>query len=172
MRNCLVVIIALMLITITLSPAIGFTFKTVGSKHSAEKSASIVDNSSVSGDYSFKSGDYSFKSGVPAHKLTPDAMANRHSFKASGVQSTRVPYSFKQGALVPYSIKLVGVDNANQLGKQEKKEAILLGSLNKLTKIEAVEAIPVASNATSMSENNTPLLPANLMPQEAVNLTK
>ncbi len=173
MRKCLVVIIALMLITITLSPAVGFTFKTEGSKHLAEKSASTVDNSSVS---------YSFKSGVPAHKLTPEMMANRYSLKSSGVQSTRVPYSFKQGTVVPHSMKLVGFNNAIPLGKQATRATILLGSLNKVAKIEAVEtvpveavpveAVPVESNVTLLSENSSAQLPGNLTPEETINLTK
>jgi hypothetical protein len=121
-----------MIAAIVLTPALGYTNQAAGNQSYTAKSGSL--------------GDYSFKSlGVPAHNLTPAMVANKHSFKAPAVQSNRVPYSFKQGSAMPYSMKMAGVDNAIAMGYQTKKGAALLGSMNKApaTPKPAVETTPV-----------------------------
>ena len=132
MKKVLAITVALMIAAIVLTPALGYTNQAAGNQSYTAKSGSL--------------GDYSFKSlGVPAHNLTPAMVANKHSFKAPAVQSNRIPYSFKQGSALPYSMKLGGVDNAIAMGYQTKKGAALLGSMNKApaTPTPAVEATPV-----------------------------
>jgi hypothetical protein len=134
MKKVLAITVALMIAAIVLTPALGYTNQAAGNQSYTAKSGSL-------GDYSFKSA------GVPAHNLTPAMVANKHSFKAPAVQSNRVPYSFKQGSAMPYSMKLNGVDNAVAMGYQTKKGAALLGSMNKasatITATPAVETTPV-----------------------------
>ncbi len=65
-------------------------------------------------------------------------MANKYSFKSAAVQSTRMPYSFQQGTATPYSVKLVGVENAVAQGMKTMKPVAKLGSMNKVD-----EAAPV-----------------------------
>jgi hypothetical protein len=146
-------VIILFILTIGFSisiPAIGFTF-----------------TSEVHQPYSIKSGsqaNYSFGTGIPAHKLRPEmVMMNKYPSKALTGQTSRIFYSFKTGAVPPYSIKLLGATNAIPLGMKAKKEAALLGSINKQQEATA-EAIPV-------SEAEVPLFPFFLSlsskPQEA-----
>jgi hypothetical protein len=96
--------------------------------------------------YSAKSGnpvEYSLKTiNVPAHNLTPDMVVNKYSFKSAGVASTRMAYSFQQGAVSPYSFKLIGVENAVAQGMKTVKPTAKLGSMMK-------EAAPVTEAATA-----------------------
>jgi uncharacterized protein YxeA len=93
--------------------------------------------------YTVKSGEHKGNysvSGLPSNKLAPDALANKYSFKSSDIQST----------MVPYSAKLEGVDNA-----------LLLGSLNKKTVTETVEAAPVEA-VPAVEANTTEVAPAEV----------
>jgi hypothetical protein len=63
-----------------------------------------------------------------------------YSFQSSGVKSTRMPGTFQQGAVQPYSVKVDSAENAVALGGKDKKEAALLGSMNKQAKEEAKPA--------------------------------
>jgi hypothetical protein len=134
MKKVLAITVALMIAAIVLTPALGYTNQAAGNQSYTAKSGSL--------------GEYSFKSlGVPAHNLTPAMVANKYSFKSAAVQSSKIPYSFKQGSAMPYSIKLDGVDNAVAMG-MPKKNAALLGSMNKkapeaVTATPAVETTPV-----------------------------
>jgi hypothetical protein len=56
-------------------------------------------------------------------------VVNKYSFKSAGVTSTRMAYSFQKGANAPYSIKLVGVENAVAEGMKTVKPTAKLGSL-------------------------------------------
>ena len=117
MRKILAITVALMIAAIVLMPALGYTNQAAGNQ-----------------SYTAKSGDrvgYSFTTNVPAHNLTPDMMANKYSFKSAAVQSTRMPYSFKLGTATPYSVKLVGVENAVAEGMKTMKPIAKLGSMNK-----------------------------------------
>jgi hypothetical protein len=122
MRKVLAITVALMIAAIFIMPALGYTNQATGNP-----------------SYSLKSGekiDYSFTTNVPAHNLTQDMVANKYSLKAPAVQSTRMPYSFQQGTATPYSVKLVGVDNAVAQGIQTQKAPAKLGSINKAAKAE------------------------------------
>ena len=115
MRKILAITVALMIAAIVLMPALGYTNQAAGNQ-----------------SYTAKSGDkvgYSFTTNVPAHNLTPDMVANKYSFKSAAVQSTRMPYSFQQGTATPYSVKLVGVENAVAQGMKTKKPVAKLGSM-------------------------------------------
>jgi hypothetical protein len=136
MRKILAITVALMIAAIVLMPALGYTNQAAGNQSYTAKSGSQVE-------HSFKTLN------VPAHNLTPAMVANKYSFKSAGVQSTRMPYSFQQGTPTPYSLKLVGVENAVAEGMQTKKPVAKLGSMMeeaapKTETIAPVVAEPVA----------------------------
>ena len=131
MRKILAITVALMIAAIVLMPALGYTNQAAGNQSYTAKSGNQVE-------HSFKTLN------VPAHNLTPDMVANKYSFKSASVQSTRMPYSFQQGTATPYSLKLVGVENAVAQGMQTKKPVAKLGSMNKVDEIE-----PVAETVTA-----------------------
>ncbi len=133
MRKILAITVALMIAAIVIMPALGYTNQAAGNQ-----------------SYSVKSGDrvdYSFKTlNVPAHNLTPDQVVNKYSFKSAAVQSTRQPYSFQEGAVAPYSFKLLGVDNAVAEGMKTKKPVAKLGSMMKNAEPAAAPVVePVAA---------------------------
>jgi hypothetical protein len=131
MRKILAITVALMIAAIVLMPALGYTNQAAGNQSYSAKSGNQVE-------HSFKTLN------VPAHNLTPDMMANKYSFKSASVQSTRMPYSFQSGTATPYSLKLVGVENAVAQGMQTMKPVTKLGSMNKVDEIEPV-AEPVTA---------------------------
>jgi hypothetical protein len=136
MRKILAITVALMIAAIVLMPALGYTNQAAGNQSYTAKSGSQVE-------HSFKTLN------VPAHNLTADMLVNKYSFKSAGVQSTRMPYSFQQGTPTPYSLKLVGVENAVAEGMQTKKPVAKLGSMMeeaapKTETIAPVVAEPVA----------------------------
>ncbi len=123
MKKVLAITVALMIAAIVLMPALGYTNQAAGNQNYTAKSGNPVE-------YSLKTIN------VPAHNLTPDMVVNKYSFKSAGVASTRMPYSFQQGAASPYSFKLVGVENAVAQGMKTVKPTAKLGSMMK-------EAAPV-----------------------------
>ena len=124
MKKVLAITVALMIAAIVLMPALGYTNQAAGNQSYTAKSGDKVD--------------YSFTTKAPAHNLTPEMVANKYSFKSAAIQSTRMPYSFQQGAATPYSIKLVGVENAAMLGMKTTKPVAKLGSMNKMEEAEPV----------------------------------
>ena len=139
MRKVLAITVALMMAAIVIMPALGYTNQAAGNQ-----------------SYSVKSGDlvtYSFTTQVPAHNLTSDMVANKYSFLAPAVQSTRMPYSFQQGAATSYSVKVEGAENAVAQGMTTTKSVAKLGSMNEETAVtEAVaEVEPVAEPAVEIA---------------------
>jgi hypothetical protein len=147
MRKVLAITVALMIAAIVLMPALGYTNQVAGNQSYTATSGARVN--------------YSFTSGVPAHNLTEDMVINKVSVHTPAVQSNRVAYSFKQGAVMPYSFNLVGVNNAVREGSQTTKQPALLGSIAKTAETKFVPAKetavvpattpavePVAINAT------------------------
>jgi hypothetical protein len=116
MRKILAITVALMIAAIVIMPALGYTNQAAGNQSITAKSGSPVE-------YSLKTIN------VPAHNLTPDMVVNKYSFKSAGVTSTRMAYSFQQGAVSPYSFKLVGVENAVAQGMKTVKPTAKLGSM-------------------------------------------
>ncbi len=116
MRKILAITVALMIAAIVLMPALGYTNQVAGNQSYTAKSGNPVE-------HSFKSVN------VPAHNLTPDMVVNKYSFKSAGVQSTRMAYTFQQGAVSPYSFKLAGVENAVAQGMNTVKPIAKLGSM-------------------------------------------
>jgi uncharacterized protein YxeA len=116
MKKVLAITVALMIAAIVIMPALGFTNQASGKQNYTVKSGEKIN-------YSFQTLK------VPAHNLTPDMVVNKYSFKSAAVQSTRMPYSFQQGAVAPYSFKLVGVENAVAQGMKTKKPIAKLGSM-------------------------------------------
>lgn len=149
MRKVLAITVALMIAAIVFVPALGYTIQSAGNQ-----SYTITSGSRVA---------YSISEGAPAHNLTADMITNKYSFQAPAVQSTRVPYSFKQGSAQPYSAKLVGV-NAVSEGAQTTKEAATVGEAAKAQET-AVTATPVenaaAANVTAPAVQNA-TAPANV----------
>ncbi|MCX6678037.1 MAG: hypothetical protein NTU95_08855 [Methanothrix sp.] len=140
MRKVLAITVALMIAAIVIMPALGYTNQAVGNQSYSAKSGNHVE-------YSFKTLN------VPAHNLTPDMVTNKYSFKSAAVQSTRMPYSFQQGAATPYSLKLEGVKDATPLGMKTKPVA-KLGSMNKV--VEPVAA-PVVNEPVAAPVVNEPV---------------
>ncbi len=116
MRKILAITVALMIAAIVTMPALGYTNQAAGNQSYSAKSGNPVE-------YSLKTIN------VPAHNLTSDMVVDKYSFKSAGVTSTRMAYSFQQGAVAPYSFKLVGVENAVAQGMKTVKPTAKLGSM-------------------------------------------
>jgi len=116
MRKILAITVALMIAAIVIMPALGYTNQAAGNQSYTAKSGNPVE-------YSLKTIN------VPAHNLTSDMVVNKYSFKSAGVTSTRMAYSFQQGAVSPYSFKMVGVENAVAQGMKTVKPTAKLGSM-------------------------------------------
>ncbi|MDM7940719.1 MAG: SdrD B-like domain-containing protein [Methanothrix sp.] len=148
MRKVLAFTVALMIAAIVFAPALGYTIQSAGNQ-----SYTVTSGSKVA---------YSISEGAPAHNLTADMITNKYSFQAPAVQSTRVPYSFKEGSAQPYSTKLVGVSAVSE-GIQTTKEAATVGETAK-TSQTTTTATPVESAAANVTapavENIT--APANV----------
>ena len=132
MRKVLAITVALMIAVVVLMPALGYTNQVAGNQSYTATSGGRVN--------------YSFSTGVPAHNMTENMVISKFSLHAPAVQSTRVPYSFKQGTVMPYSVNLVGVNNALKEGYQTKKAPAVLGSVAKT--VETIGVPAPAANET------------------------
>ena len=112
MRKVLAIIAAITLAAVVMLPATGYTISS-GSNQSYSIQTTPVN--------------YSISMGQPAHNITPGSIPGAVS-PTSAVTVTRVPYSIKLGAAVPYSVKLVpGTSAAPQtalLGSQVQNAAV------------------------------------------------
>ncbi len=152
MRKVLAITVALMVAAMVLTPALGYTDQSAGNQ-----SYSITSSGRV---------PYSINSGVPAHNLTMQMVASKYSVKAPAVQGSRVPYSFREGPAVPYSMKLVGVSNALPEGYQTEKGPSTLGMVHEAEEVTEQIGVPPVSptemapaNVTAPS-NQTVVTPA------------
>ncbi|MDM7912367.1 MAG: SdrD B-like domain-containing protein [Methanotrichaceae archaeon] len=93
MRKVLAITLALMIAAVVLSPAMGYTIQSAGNQSYTVQSEKV---------------NYTISAGTPGHALTLEMIPGKTSPSAA-VQVTRVPYSFKPGGAVPYSMKLEGV---------------------------------------------------------------
>jgi len=133
MRKILAITVALMIAAIVIMPALGYTNQAAGNQSYTAKSGDRID-------YSLKTLN------VPAHNLTPDQVVNKYSFKSAAVQSTRLPYTFQEGAVASYSFRLLGVENAVAEGMKTKKPVAKLGSMMKNAEPAAAPVVePVAA---------------------------
>ncbi|HSD58361.1 MAG TPA: SdrD B-like domain-containing protein, partial [Methanotrichaceae archaeon] len=82
-----------MIAAVVLSPAMGYTIQSAGNQSYSVQSEKV---------------NYTISAGTPGHALTLETIPGKTSPSAA-VQVTRVPYSFKPGGAVPYSMKLEGV---------------------------------------------------------------
>lgn len=150
MRKVLAITVALMIAVIISMPALGYTAQIAGNQSYTATSGPRVD--------------YSFSSGAPAHNMTPEMVSTKYSVHTPAVQSNRVPYSFKQGTVMPYSINLGGVNNALSEGYQTNKAPAVLGSVAKMaeTSVPAQETVvaPAAAPAAEAVETNVTVIPA------------
>ena len=140
MRKVLAITVALMIAAVVLMPALGYTNQIAGNQSYTAISGGRVN--------------YSISSGVPAHNLTENMVISKYSIHTPAVQSTRVPYSFRQGTVTPYSVNLVGVNNALKEGYQTKKATAVLGTVAKTVEAIGVPA-PAAAPATTSATNVT-----------------
>jgi hypothetical protein len=92
MRKVLAITVALMIAAVVLSPAMGYTIQSAGNQSYSVQSEKI---------------NYTISAGTPGHELTLDNIPGKTT-TSSAVQVTRVPYSFRPGGAVPYSVKLEG----------------------------------------------------------------
>ncbi len=93
MRKVLAITVALMIAAVVLSPAMGYTVQSAGNQSYSVQSEKT---------------NYTISAGTPGHALTLETVPGKTTPSAA-VQVTRVPYSFKPGGAVPYSMKLEGV---------------------------------------------------------------
>lgn len=145
MKKVLAITVALMIAAIVIMPALGYTNQAAGNTAYTAKSEDKVP-------YSFQTLN------VPAHNLTPDMVTYKYSFKSAGIVSTKMPYSFNQGAVTPYSFKLLGVENAVAQGMKTKKPVAMLGSMNKAEPVAKTEDVvktePKFSIEGMVADNN------------------
>ncbi len=139
MRKVLAITMALMIAAVVLSPAMGYTIQSAGNQSYTVQSEKV---------------NYTITAGTPAHALTLDNIPGKTATGAA-VQATRVPYSFKSGGAVPYSMEL-------QSGAAEATPAVT-------TPAETVVTPPVETVVTPPIEpvvNETPAVaaPANETP--------
>lgn len=92
MRKVLAITVALMIAAVVLSPAMGYTIQSAGNQSYSVQSEKI---------------NYTISAGTPGHALTLETIPGKTT-QSAAVQVTRVPYSFKPGGAVPYSMKLEG----------------------------------------------------------------
>jgi hypothetical protein len=92
MRKVLAITVALMIAAVVLSPAMGYTIQSAGNQSYSVQSEKT---------------NYTISAGTPGHALTLETVPGKTTPSAA-VQVTRVPYSFKPGGAVPYSMKLEG----------------------------------------------------------------
>jgi hypothetical protein len=135
MSKVLAITVALMMAAIVLMPALGYTDQIAGNQSYTATSGARVN--------------YSFSTGVPAQNITEYSVASKSSVHTPSVQSNRVAYSFKQGTVMPYSVNLVGVNNAVREGYQTKKAPAVLGSVAKTAETIGVPATAAAPAAAT-----------------------
>ncbi len=150
MRKVLAITVALMMAAIILMPALGYTDQSAGNQSYTATSAGRVN--------------YSLSTGVPAHNLTENMVINKFSVHTPSVQSTRVAYSFKQGTVTPYSFNLVGVNNAQREGYQNKKATAVLGSDAKTAETTGVPATATTPAAAATPVVETPVANVTVAP--------
>lgn len=99
MKKILAITMALMIAAVVLSPAVGYTIQSAGNQSYTVQSAKI--------NYSLQSErvNYTLAAGTPGHELTADMLPGKAT-PGAAVQVTKVPYSFKPGGAVPYSLNL------------------------------------------------------------------
>ena len=153
MRKVLAITVALMMAAIVLMPALGYTDQIAGNQSYTATSGGRVN--------------YSVSSGVPAHNMTQEMVTSKYSIHTPAVQSNRVAYSFRQGTVMPYSINLVGVNNAMSQGDQTKKAPAVLGSVAKTAETIGIPTVAAPVEAAPAVETTA----ANMTAAPAVNMT-
>jgi hypothetical protein len=99
MRKILAITVALMIAAIVLSPVMGYTIQSAGNQ------SYTVQSEKTNYTLQSEKANYTVTAGTPGHALTPDMLPGRTTPNAA-VQVTKVPYSFKPGGAVPYSMQL------------------------------------------------------------------
>jgi hypothetical protein len=172
MRKILAITVALMIAAIVLSPVMGYTIQSAGNQSYTVQSEKI--------NYSLQSekGNYTITSGTPGHELTPDMIPSKTTPNAA-VQVTKVPYSFKPGGAVPYSVKLesgaqatLGGIQTPQTGETPARIGETAPAAEPAVTQPAVSEVPPANETPAVIEtppvNETPAVvempPANETP--------
>jgi len=137
MRKVLAIIAAIMLAAIVLLPATAYTISSGANQTYSIQSTPV---------------NYSIRVGAPAFNITPGSILGTVS-PASAVTVTQVPYSFKIGAAVPYSVKLESGVNVTPEGIQTAPKTELLGSLAKNATSSAPVTQPAPATPTPSTQN-------------------
>jgi hypothetical protein len=145
MSKVLAITVALMMASIVLMPALGYTDQVAGNQSYTATSGGRVN--------------YSLLSGVPAHNMTQEMVASKYSIHTPAVQSNRVAYSFRQGTVMPYSFNLVGVDNAIREGYATKKAPAVLGSVAKTAETTGIPTATVEPAKPAVNTTPAPVTP-------------
>ncbi len=134
MRKVLAITVALMIAAVILSPAMGYTIQSAGNQSYSIQSEKV---------------NYTITAGTPAHALTLENIPGKTT-PGAAVQATRVPYSFKSGGAVPYSMKLEG-------GAETATPAVTTPAVTE----QPVNATPVAETpVVEAPVNETPAVEA------------
>ena len=141
MRKVLAITVALMIAAIIITPALGYTIQSAGNQSYTVTSGARVN--------------YSINAGTPAHNLTLDMVSAKKAVNAPAVQGTRVPYSFKTGSAMPYSVSLPGVTGVREGYQTTKAPEVVGKAAQTVAAAPAVaEAVPAvaASSAAPVAE--------------------
>lgn len=154
MRKVLAITVALMIAAVVLSPAMGYTIQSAGNQSYSVQSEKI---------------NYTISAGTPGHALTLETIPGKTTPSAA-VQVTRVPYSFKPGGAVPYSVKLEGGVQAAPAGGVTT--GVTTPAVEPVVTPPVVEAPPVNETpaVVEVPVNETPVVeaPVNVTPTAPV----
>lgn len=154
MRKVLAITVALMIAAVVLSPAMGYTIQSAGNQSYSVQSEKI---------------NYTISAGTPGHALTLETIPGKTTPSAA-VQVTRVPYSFKPGGAVPYSVKLESGVQAAPAGGVTT--GVTTPAVEPVVTPPVVEAPPVNETpaVVEVPVNETPVVeaPVNVTPTAPV----
>lgn len=134
MKKVLAITMALLLASIIMSPAVGYSFKSENATLSYSNAIGAKVN-------------YSINAGTPAHELTAEQMSVTSKAPGYSISATKVPYSIKTGAAVRYSVQ---AGTPNETSANQGEAAAPVASEN-VTAAEAAPTETAAPTAYSIS---------------------
>jgi hypothetical protein len=169
MRKILAITVALMIAAVVLSPVMGYTIQSAGNQ------SYTVQSEKTNYTIQSEKANYTITAGTPGHELTPD-MIPAKTTPIAAVQVTKVPYSFKPGGAVPYSVQLESSVQGGIQTPLTAQEPAILGEPAPVVEPEvtqpAVTDVPPVNETPAVIEtppaNETPAVietaPANETP--------
>lgn len=147
MRKILAITMALMIAAVVLSPVMGYTIQSAGNQ------SYTVQSEKTNYTIQSEKTNYTIMAGTPGHELTLD-MIPAKTTPAAAIQVTKVPYSFKTGGAVPYSVKLEGGVQGGVQTPQAAQEPAMLGEVAPVVEpaVEPVATQPAVSEMPPVNE--------------------